>query len=149
MFFSRGLPTDDAALASAALGRFGAVGADVAVLKEAQQVGSTKPPPVDICARLLDGSLPDGLSMAKFVAKTNDDAEQDTVGRYQRVIDKLSPRVRATVMQKYAEEASMMSSGTNDHVGMAQEDPELYKFGMTSACRGRKAKTVAAEMQAR
>ena len=138
LFFTHGLPNDDAALAKAALERFGATGADVAVLKEASQVRSQAPPPVDTCARLLDGSLPDGLSMAKFVAKTRDDAEADTAQRYQSVIDKLSPRVRANVLQKYNEEAAAVSSSTIDHVGMAQEDPELYKLGMTSACRGRK-----------
>ena len=135
VFAQRG-PNDDAAFAQFALERYGATGPDAEALKAARDVVAQ--PSVDICARVLDGSFSDGLSIAKYITQVDEESDRDVVVRYQSIFDKLSPRVRANVLQKIDEEVVGVSGGELDHLGMAQEDPDLYKVMMTGLCRGKK-----------
>jgi hypothetical protein len=143
MFFGRMGPSDDIAFAQFAAERYGATGQDAEVLKQASLGATNKQPSIDICVRVLDGSLPDGLSIAKYVTAIDEESDKDTAARYQGLIDKLSPRVRANVEQLIRESAVKIGSGNLDHLGMAQEDPDLYKTMMTGLCRGKKAATAA------
>jgi len=144
MFFQQGGPPDDVAFAQFAQARYGATGSDTEVLKETRRrPPSSAMPSVDICARILDGSLLDGMSIANYITQTKDDKDRADEAYYQRILDRLSPRVRANVLQRMTEELDGMSSGDLDHLGMAQEDADLYKTMMTSLCRGKKAAAAA------
>jgi hypothetical protein len=133
-------PADDAAFAQYALERYGATGSDTEVLTEARRVSeaTAAKPSVDICARVLDGSLSDGPSIARYITQAEEESDRDAVARYQSILDKLSPRVRANVLQKIAEDVVGMSSSDLDHLGMAREDPDLYRTMMTGLCRGKR-----------
>jgi hypothetical protein len=136
MFFAQRGPSDDAAFSQFALERYGATGPDAEALKETRDVIAK--PSVDICANVLDGSLSDGMSIAKYITRVNEESDRDVVVRYQGIFDKLSPRVRANVLQKIDEYAVGVSGADLDNLGMAQEDPDLYKTMMNGLCRGKK-----------
>ena len=140
MLFTRHGPADDTLFAQFALERYGATGADTEMLKEVRDVpdAAKGKPSVDICVRVLDGSLADGLSIAKYITEVDEESDRDAVARYQSIIDKLSPRVRANVLQKIDEDVIGISSSNLDHLGMALEDPDLYRTMMTGLCRGKK-----------
>ena len=134
-------PSDNVAFAQFARERFGAMGTDADVLnKFVRDVGVEKPRVnIDICLRVLDGSLPDGVSIAKYVTEVDQQAEKDDETRFQAIVDTLSPSVRTTVTQRaLVEGAAKAVSATLDHAGMALEDADLYKVMMTGLCRGRK-----------
>jgi hypothetical protein len=140
MFFGhQSGPADDAAFAQLALEHFGATGADTETLKEARALThAPRPASVDTCARVLDGSLPDGMSIAKYITKVNQDSDRAIAAPYQAVIDKLSPAVRANVLRAIDEEMAGMGGGGLDHLGAAQDDPELYQMLMRGRCLGAK-----------
>jgi hypothetical protein len=136
--FSDSAPAGDAQFAQFALERVGATGADVETLRGIGRVVDTeKNRHVDICAPILDGSLPDGLSVAKYVTQVNSEIDHAAEGSYQAVLDKLSASVRATLLQDINNEATRVVSIYADHLGMASEDADLYKALMTARCRGR------------
>lgn len=95
MLFPQYGPADGAAFAQFALERYGATGSDVEVLKEARLVSdaASAKPSVDICVRVLDGSLSDGLSIAKYITQVNDESDRAAETRYQRILDKLRDAV--------------------------------------------------------
>jgi hypothetical protein len=137
MFFSRFRAVDDVSFAQFALETVGATGSDAEVLKEAQSIPTTKPSG-DICARVLDGSLADGLDIATVISAFEAESEQDAAAHYQNIIDRLSPRVRANVSQRMDDEVVHISSTNLDHLGMALEDPDLYRTMTKGYCRGQR-----------
>jgi hypothetical protein len=137
MFFTMHAPADDNAFAQFALERYGAAGADTETLKQAR--GLAQPAVTDLCMRILDGSLPDGMSIAKYIVKANDDYDQQIAASYHAaVIDKLSPRVRANVLRKIDEDSAGIAGSEFDHIAAAQDDPELYKMLVRGRCSGAK-----------
>src|SRR5512147_748435 len=94
---------------------FGATGTDADVLKALARTTRVAPR-TDICLRVLDGSLPDGSSIATYVAGVEKKAEQEDESYYQTIIDRLSPDVRAAVTQRAVTEGALtVSSVTLDH----------------------------------
>lgn len=131
-------PPDEVSFANFVRERFGATGTDADVLKALARTTRVATR-TDICLRVLDGSLPDGSSIATYVAEVEKKAEQEDESYYQTIIDRLSPDVRASVTQRaVTEEALKVSSVTLDHEGMAAEDAALYKVMMTGLCRGKR-----------
>lgn len=139
MFFTRFRSVDDASFAQFALEEVGATGADVDVLKQARNVPAAKPLG-DACAILLEGSLADadGLEIANHIVAVEEAVDRDTAAPYLDIIDRLSPRVRANVLQGVDAMAVGLVSTNLDHLGMAHEDPDLYKAMTTGYCRGRR-----------
>jgi len=137
MLFAQAGPADDAAFTEFAAARYGATGKDAEVLKEARAPRSGAN--ADVCAPILDDSLPDGMSVAKYLKRIHEEGEQAEVARYQGIINRLSPRVQANVEQRINEEVAGLSSADLDHIAMAQENPELYKTMTKSMCAAKKA----------
>lgn len=137
MFFTRFRMVDDVSFAQFALEQVGATGSDVEILKEARSIPAVIPSS-DICALLLDGPLAvaDGLDIANHVNAVDAEWDRETAAPYQDIIDRLSPRVRANVLQGVDEVAVALVSTNRDHLGMALEDPDLYKTMTTGYCRG-------------
>ena len=144
LFFSRlslQAPSDDVSFAQFALDSFGATGSDTDLLSAVAHNTGVEKARVksDICERVLDGSLPDGLSIAKYVTAADEKEVRDDETYYQAILDKLSPTVRDTVIRRaVVEGVAKVDSTTLDHMGMASEDPDLYKVAMTGICRGKK-----------
>lgn len=138
-FFARFRSVDDASFAQFALEEVGATGSDVEVLKQARNVPATKPSG-DACAILLEGSLADadGLEIANHIIAFVAESDRATAAPYQDIIDSLSPRVRANALREMDEMAVGWASTNLDHLGMAKEDPDLYKAMTTGYCRGKR-----------
>lgn len=133
-------PVDPVAFTQFAAERVGATGASTEVLRKALREPEQKPPFVDICVRVLDGSLKDGLSIAKYVTDVDAQGDRAIEAHYQGIIDKLSPAVRNTLLQNVVGAAAAESVSTKlDHLGAATEDADLYKTMMMSMCQGSKA----------
>lgn len=139
-----GGPADDIGFAQFALERYGATGADVEVLKKArdaavaaQSGGVAGNSGTDHCTRLLDGSLRDAIDLAQYIIEQNEGPERDAAARNHGFLDKLSPPVRATVLQRVDEQTANMVSSELDHLAMAVVDPDLYVTMVTGYCRGK------------
>lgn len=128
---------DDLSFAQFALERVGATGSDVEALKNVRNISPVELNS-DTCALLLDGSLASagGLDIANHVIAVEEEWNNKIVARFQLVIDRLSPRVRENVLRGVNEAAAGMVSTNLDHIGMATEDPDLYKTMTTGLCRG-------------
>jgi hypothetical protein len=158
-YFARFRAVDDTSFAQLALEEVGATGSDVEVLKEARtfvrdqqlaapgdllnlsrQSASTSESNGDLCASLLEGSLADadGVEIANHIVALEAESDRATAAPFEDIIDRLSPRVRANVLQGIDEVARGFVSTELDHLGMAHEDPDLYKALRTGLCRGRR-----------
>lgn len=139
MYFARFRMDDDTSFAQFALEQLGATGSDVEVLKGVRRAPIATAV-VDLCALLLEGPLAGagGWEVASFIVAAEAHRDRDTAAHYQQVIDRLSPRVRANVLQGISEVARGLSSTNLDHLSMAKEDPDLYKTMITGYCRGKR-----------
>lgn len=145
MFFadlSTQAPPDDAAFRQFAIDRFGATESDVGELKQALRSvvnvdargSKLEEQSNGFCPHVLDGSLPDALSIATYLTKMDEQENKQAEVRYQAIIDKLSPGARANLLQSVDQLAARSANSTLDYVGMAYDDPNLFVTMMKGVC---------------
>lgn len=137
-FFARFRMIDDDSFAQYALEQVGASGADVETLRQAKGIDQTEKD-AQGCSILLTGSLADadGLAIANYIVAAEAESDREAAVAHQQIIDRLSRPVRTRIEQGIDDLARGMVGNNLDHLGMAREDPELYKIMVIGYCRGR------------
>ncbi len=146
-------PADHVAAAQYLFDRFGAVGRDTEVLRQAIRdadvmtatatAAATATSPatatahIDICARVMSDSFPDAASIAEYVTQIDEQGHRRNETHYQAIIDELTPAVRSNVLQSFDEVSARAINVTLDHEGMAADDAVLYETMMKGLCRGK------------